>query len=573
MLSSSDATSGLQALDRGLEDLRLSADSWSRVGARERQGLLAAVRREVWACAADWARAGCDAKGIGGDTPQAAEEWLAGPVQVLRNLHQLEDTLARVAAGRPVVDASELEQHGERVRVPVAPAGLLEKVMLPGFRAEVWCGGAAGTADVEGVAKDAGWIYRDGPPSASVEAVLGAGNVSSIGPMDCLYKLFVEGRSVLLKHSPVNDYLEPIFARALRPLIERGCVRQVTGGAEVGAALIHDERVDRVHLTGSGRTHDRIVWGAPERQAERKAAGQPLLTKPITSELGCVTPVILVPGAWSQADLARVARSVATMVANNASFNCNSAKVLVTSADWDQRFAFLDQLRAALAAVPTRLAYYPGAQERYERYCAAAFEPGTGNLERLGRPAPGHLPWALATGLDSERADTSPFQEEPWCSVLAEVPLAGQGQEFVDTAVKFANERLFGTLAAGLFVHPGTERDCPGLRQQAIHGLRYGSIVINEWPALAYGLVAPSWGAFPGNTLESIGSGIGVVHNTRALAKVEKSVVHAPFRPRPLPVWSSFHRRALPAARALARFEARPSWLRLIPVGLHAYRP
>jgi hypothetical protein len=46
------------------------------------------------------------------------------------------------------------------------------------------------------------------------------------------------------------------------------------------------------------------------------------VTRRITSELGCVTPVIVVPGAWSPGELAYQAENVATMVAINASCNC-----------------------------------------------------------------------------------------------------------------------------------------------------------------------------------------------------------------------------------------------------------
>ncbi|MHC4377244.1 MAG: aldehyde dehydrogenase family protein [Planctomycetota bacterium] len=573
---SSDSSDPQDALDRGLEDLAHCARSWPRVGVDERRRLLAAVRGEVAACAADWARAGCDAKGLSADGPQAAEEWLTGPVQVLRNLRLLEQTLARLAAGRDPVDPEDLVQDGERVRVPVVPNGLQERVMLPGMSAEVWCGGPAapdGGLDPARVARDAAWIYRERPAETGICGVLGAGNVSSIGPMDCLTKLFVEGHSVLLKHHPVNAYLEPIFARALRPLIERGFLRQVTGGAEVGQALVHDERVTDLHITGSGAVHDAIVWGTGAEQAERKAAGDPLVSKPISSELGCVTPILILPGPWSAQDLRRVARSVATMVANNASFNCNSAKLLITSEAWEQRFAFLEELRQALAAIPTRLAYYPGAHERHERYCEAALEPGTGNLERLGKPSPNHLPWALATGLDPQRADRTPFQEEPWCAVLGEVVLPEGGSEFAGAAAAFANEQLFGTLSAGLWVHPDTEAADPGVTERVLRALRYGDIAVNEWPGLAYGLVAPSWGAYPGHTLADVGSGRGVVHNTCALDHVEKSVVRAPFRHPITPIWNSFHRRALPAARGLTRYEAKPGWLRLAALGVSAYRP
>ena len=57
--------------------------------------------------------------------------------------------------------------------------------------------------------------------------------------------------------------------------------------------------------------------------------------------------------------------NLATMVGNNASFNCNAAKMLITAPGWPQRDLFLDRFRTALAQVPARVPYYPGARERY----------------------------------------------------------------------------------------------------------------------------------------------------------------------------------------------------------------
>ena len=54
---------------------------------------------------------------------------------------------------------------------------------------------------------------------------------------------------------------------------------------------------------------------------------QPIFTKPITSELGNVSPVIIMPYLYTAGDLWYAARSVASQVTNNASFNCNAAKM------------------------------------------------------------------------------------------------------------------------------------------------------------------------------------------------------------------------------------------------------
>jgi hypothetical protein len=60
-----------------------------------------------------------------------------------------------------------------------------------------------------------------------------------------------------------------------------------------------------------------------------------------------------------------LAENLATQVVNNGSFNCNAAKILVVSESWPQRQELLTSLQEILQEMPTRRAYYPGAQERF----------------------------------------------------------------------------------------------------------------------------------------------------------------------------------------------------------------
>ena len=78
--------------------------------------------------------------------------------------------------------------------------------------------------------------------------------------------------------------------------------------------------------------------GARPAPSETRKAPQndPVLKKSITSELGNVSPVMIVPGDYTEEELWFQARNVATMVVNNASFNCNAAKMLVTAARMGQ---------------------------------------------------------------------------------------------------------------------------------------------------------------------------------------------------------------------------------------------
>jgi acyl-CoA reductase-like NAD-dependent aldehyde dehydrogenase len=317
--------------------------------------------------------------------------------------------------------------------------------------------------------------------------------------------------------------------------------------------------VETIHLTGSDRTYDAIVWGAdPEERAARKAAGTPLLDKPVSAELGCVSPILVVPGPWSGSDLEFQARHVAGMVSHNASFNCNAGKVLVLARDWSLRDAFLERVRAALAATPPRVAYYPGAEQRYraflERYPQAL---------RLGEEGEGVVPWTLIPDVPPLE-DEYALVHEAFCGVLAQVDLEASGpEEYLDRAVPFVNEKVWGTLSCTMLLHPATGRAHPEAVERAVSRLRYGGVGINVWAGAIYALGTPTWGAFPGHTREEIGSGQGVVHNAFLFDHPQKSVLHARFHLRPKPVWFPGHRTLASLGRRLTEFEADRSPRRL----------
>src|SRR5207245_11214512 len=118
--------------------------------------------------------------------------------------------------------------------------------------------------------------------------------------------------------------------------------------------------LDEAPINGSDRTHDRLVWGppGPEREA-RRAANRPLLDKPMTSELGNISPVIVVPGPYSDRQMAWQAQNIGGGVTNNASFNCNANQMLITARGWDGRQRLLDEFELVVERRAVRAAYYP----------------------------------------------------------------------------------------------------------------------------------------------------------------------------------------------------------------------
>src|SRR5262249_1567404 len=246
--------------------------------------------------------------------------------------------------------------------------------------------------------------YRDKSHPGKVALVLGAGNVSSIGPADALYKLFVEDQVVLFKANPVNAYVGPLIEEAFRALIEPGYLQVVYGGAAEGAYLCSHPDVEEVHVTGSDKTFEAIVFGTGSDGAARKAAGTPVLTKRVTGELGNVSPVIVVPGPWSRSAIAYQAAHLASMLTTNAGFNCNATRVILTHADWRQRTALLTKLREILGNTPPRAAFYPGARERHANFLDAHPE-----ALQLGGANGDQLPWTLIEGVSADRTDDIVF--------------------------------------------------------------------------------------------------------------------------------------------------------------------
>lgn len=538
--------------DAKVERLAAHADAWVATTIPERLALLRRTIETSTAEAEGWVAAACKAKGISPGDPQAGEEWLGGPVTFVRNLRLLVDALEQ--GGQPELPSRSTRANGQKV-ARVFPGGALDKLMFTGITADVWIEPGAEISQ--------GRIYREKAAgnlgSGGVGLVLGAGNVASIGPMDALYKLFMDDEVVILKTNPVNAYLGPYIERCFAPFAERGFFEVAHGGAEQGAHLCQHEKVTSIHITGSDATHDAIVWGGdPAERAKRMTAGEPINTKPISSELGAVTPVMVVPGNWSDSDLEFQARHVASMVANNGSFNCNAAKVLVTASGWSQRERFLELVHAALGRMRPRKAYYPGAESRYE-----AFLENYPEAKPLGERHDGVVPWTVLPGVKPESGEYA-LSNEAFCGVLAETVLeAADAGEFLRAVVDFANDKCFGTLSCMMLIDPATERANRAAFDAAVEGLTYGGIAINCWAGLIYGLVTTPWGAHPGHTLEDIQSGRGVVHNTYLLEDVQKTVVKAPFRIKPTPAWFADHKTQDQLGRALLSFEATGSWTRL----------
>ena len=524
-------------LDRDLETLAASKTAWARLTLERKLAMLHALRQNVYRIAPEWVAAAAQAKGLLPESPLAGEEWISGPWAVLYALTRYIRTLTDISRrGSPALPRMHVREDGRAV-LDVFPRSLYDRVLMNGVRASVWMQRGVTPGQVRAQAAS---FYQQTQPEGSVALVLGAGNISSIAPLDVLYKLLAGGAVCMLKMNPVNDYLGPLFERAFEPFCDAGYLRFAYGGADVGAYLCAHEAVQEIHITGSEQTHRSI--------AREAGAG-----KTITSELGNVSPTIVVPGPWTPDDLAFQAEHIATQKAHNAGFNCIAAQVLILPREWEHSAELAGGIIPVFDRMEQRPEYYPGAAQRRSALAGS------------------QTPLRTIVHLDPENTGHPALSTEAFCGVLACVELGGSVEEYVRAAVAFANERLHGTLGVNLIVHPATMRAHKGLIDEAIADLRYGCVGVNAWTGAGYFITETPWGAYPGHTLENAGSGIGVVHNSFLLERTEKSVVSAPFAPfprsikngeytlLPKPPWFVTNTMEAEIGRALCDFEIAPS--------------
>jgi acyl-CoA reductase-like NAD-dependent aldehyde dehydrogenase len=552
------------AIDAAFHELKEHKDSWARLPVARKVEHVDAVIDSYLRVAARQVEAANRAKGIPPDTPMAGEEW-AHPYLTVRTLRLLRDTLGRIAQyGHPAFPKSRFRARPNgQVIARVFPLSLPDRILYTGYRGEIWM---QPEVTLENVGDHMAGFYRQVETIGKVALVLGAGNVAAIGPTDLAQKLFVEGQVCMFKHNPVNEYLAPFLEEAFGDLIRDGFVRTCAGGTDVGEYLCRHPDVDDIHLTGSDRTYEAIVFGSGPEGAERKRNNQPRLAKRVTCELGNVTPVIVVPGPWSDSDIAFHAENIATQMVNNCGFNCLSSRVLVMPESWPQSEALLQALRATLASAPQRRAYYPGAEKRYDEVLGA-----NPSAQSIGPRGDGIIPYTLILRMDHTDRGNPYFATECFVPVLGQTFLPGaDAGEFLRDAVRFCNETLWGTLSANILVHPKTARALGRQLDDAIAELRYGTVAVNQWAAMGYVWGSTSWGGFPGSGASDIQSGVGAVHNTFMFDLPEKSVVYGPFRVWPKPAWFISNRQMGAIFSRATELEAAPTVSKALRVALAA---
>ena len=284
-----------------------------------------------------------------------------------------------------------------------------------------------------------------------------------------------------------------------------------------------------------------------------------------------MSPVIVVPGKWSIAELRYQAEHVATMLVNNAGFNCISARVVVTHAAWPQRDAFLGALTQTLAEITTRRAYYPGPSNGAMPSWRPIPRPRSSAAGPTTR-CPGPSSRACRPGAPTTSASTW----SPSVGEVAETALpAPSTAAFIDAATAFCNDVLWGTLGATIIVSPASTKDQRrGGRARACR--RGPALRLHRGQPLARPCPSP-WGRRPGAPTRGIRAptsspGTGVVGNALMFDRPQKSVVRGPFRSRPKPPWFATAKDSYDVMRRFVAFEAEPSAAKIPGLLLAAMR-
>ena len=172
----------------------------------------------------------------GPGTTEAGEELFTGIGTFVRMARLLRDALRDIAKdGKPSFAGPVREASGRPAAGPGLPGQRIRPDHVP----------ADDRRDLHAARRDPGPRLFPGRPRPTPTPWPMPGRRWSwppatwprSGPRDALSKLFVEGKVVVMKANPVNDYLVPYWRRALAALLEAGVLRIVEGGTAVGQHL------------------------------------------------------------------------------------------------------------------------------------------------------------------------------------------------------------------------------------------------------------------------------------------------------------------------------------------------
>lgn len=530
-------------VDRNISTLRLNSQAFSKIDNILLSDMFDECIQNIKSIAYFWATIGADNKGIKG-TVAEGEEWLGGPFASTIALQYYIDFLRN----NTVITEDLINDN----KIHIFPNKPIEKLLFPFITADMHFSKNMSKSDI---INSRGFGTRLGFKNG-ISLILGAGNVSSIPLLDTIYDMVVNRHCILLKLNPVNEYLKPVFEKVFENFISRGFMVVTTGDINVSSYMTAHSGITNMHLTGSDKTYENIVYGSTLNEKDK---GKKTLSKknkkPFTTELGNVTPFIIHPGKWSTSEIKYQARKIVTAKLNNNGFNCIAAQVIVLPKNWKQSQQLVEAIKKQLATEKDRLAYYPNSTETLKRLKSNKTIFQENDL-------------TCATPHLTKDLDLNDYYEknEVWSSTLFFKYLEHDNDlDYVNKAISYVNQDVWGNLGVAVLIKKHDSKKVKDITKNYVDNLKYGTIAINEWPALGFIIPTMPWGGYPGNKDSDIQSGQGYVHNAYFFESPLKGVLYSKFKlPIVDPVWFTSNKKGSKVFKYLTYYQIENSKINLI---------
>jgi hypothetical protein len=534
-------------IDRNISKLRVNSAEFLNLDKTNLISMLEQTVDNIKTISYYWASLSSEKKGHLTKSKEG-EEWIGGPFSCIYALQYFIDYLQNDDG----LDVTKFDESTKSYKV--FPTKNIEKLLFPFLEGEIRFGK---NLNFNQINEYRGFANRFNNNKPKITLILGAGNVSSIPVLDALFHMIAHKSVIYIKLNPVNDYLLPIFTQVFEPFISRGFMIITEGDMEASKYLTEHEGFQQTHLTGSNYTYENIVYGRTLSDKERSLKTLPKINKkPITTELGNVTPIIVHPGNWSRAEIRHQAKKIVTAKLNNSGFNCIAAQVIVLPKNWKHTDKLKRDIKYYLKKVGDTTSYYPGASENLNDLVQ------TENYDQINNLSCSTPFLVSDLNLEKEYAN-----KEVWSTALyfQELPYSTY-ENFCSNAVDYVNNHLWGNLGVTVLIKNHKKKTNQGILNTYIEELKYGTVAINEWSALGFVIPTLPWGGYPGNKDNDIQSGQGYVHNALLFESPQKGIVYSRFRLSPLidPPWFVTNRKAHRIFKHLTYYQATKSKINLI---------
>jgi hypothetical protein len=534
-------------IDRNISKLRVNSAEFLNLDKTNLISLIEQIIDNIKTISYYWVSLSSEKKGHLSKSKDG-EEWIGGPFSCIYALQYFIEYLQNEEG----LDNNKFDESKKSYQV--FPTKNIEKLLFPFLEGEIRFGK---NLNFDQINEYRGFANRFENNKPKITLVLGAGNVSSIPVLDALFHMIAHKSVIYIKLNPVNDYLLPIFLQIFEPFISRGFMVVTEGDMEASKYLTEHDGFHQIHLTGSNYTYENIVYGRTLTDKERSLKTLPKINKkPITTELGNVTPIIIHPGNWTRSEIRHQAKKIVTAKLNNSGFNCIAAQVIVLPKNWKHSEKLKNEIKLYLKKVGDTTSYYPGASENLEDLIKSENYEQINNLS-CSTPF-------LVSELDLEKEYGN---KEVWSTALFfhELPYTSY-ENFCSKAIDYVNNDLWGNLGVSVLIKNYKKKTNQEIMNTYVEELNYGTVAINEWSALGFVIPTLPWGGFPGNKDNDIQSGQGYVHNAMLFESPQKGIIYSKFKLAPFidPPWFVTNKRAHRIFKNLTYYQATKSKINLI---------